>query len=65
MGIKAVLDWENDVQLKYIYRIHGTKDEVFPIKYINADFVLEGGHMLVVQQSQQISKIIQNILKIY
>lgn len=62
-AIHNVLHWNNkDIPAKVIH-IHGTKDEIFPIKYISNCISIEGGtHAMIITKAKKIGKIIENLL---
>jgi pimeloyl-ACP methyl ester carboxylesterase len=65
-GMNAVLSWKNEVLPSPLNHIHGTRDEVFPVKYAKPTHVIhKGGHMLVLNHAEAINKILQKILLPY
>jgi pimeloyl-ACP methyl ester carboxylesterase len=65
-GMNAVLSWTNEVLPSPLNHIHGTRDEVFPVKYANPTHVIhKGGHMLVISHAGTINNILQEILLPY
>ena len=62
-ALRNVLFWEARVTQNELVHIHGSKDEIFPIKYINNCIQIEGGtHAMIIVKAKKISKIIENIL---
>lgn len=62
-AIHNVLHWKNKEALKNIVHIHGTKDEIFPIKHIENCISIEGGtHAMIITRAKKIGKIIENLL---
>jgi len=62
-GMNAVLFWTNEVLPSPLKHIHGTRDEVFPVKYANPTHIIDkGGHMLVISRAAAINNILQEIL---
>ena len=60
----AILNWKNQSVPHNLYHIHGDKDRIFSIKNIKPDYtILKGGHLMVIQQSDQVNKCINDILK--
>lgn len=65
-GMNAVLSWTNEVLPSPLNHIHGTRDEVFPVKYAKPTHVIhKGGHMLVINRAEAINNILQEILLPY
>ncbi len=65
-AIEAILKWKNHTYLEEIVHIHGNKDRIFPLNYINTPYHLieGGGHWMVVEKGKEISEIIlQQTLK--
>ena len=62
-GINAVLNWKNDTIPDNLFHIHGTRDEVFPIKYTKPHYTIKGGHMLVFNQGKELNFLLEQILK--
>ena len=65
-GMNAVLSWVNEVPPGPLHHIHGTRDEVFPIKYAKPDHVIpKGGHMIVMSHAEAINNILFEIMLPY
>jgi pimeloyl-ACP methyl ester carboxylesterase len=63
-AIDVILNWKNKVPVKNIYHIHGDNDRIFSIKNIKADYIIHGGgHLMILQQSDEVNKIITSILQ--
>ncbi len=59
-GVSA--DCSADFSAK-LHQIHGSRDRIFPIRYVEPEFVLEGGgHLMVVNRAAQVSTLIQRIV---
>lgn len=59
-----VLNWQQETPTKNILHIHGTKDKVFPIKYIqNCEQIIDGDHAMIITKAKKISEIINTYLK--
>ena len=65
-AINEIIHWRNITKPQNLIHIHGTKDRLFPIKKIKADFSVEGGtHFMVYTKAAIISEIIGKILLNY
>lgn len=54
-SINQILNWKNKDLLDNIYHIHGNKDRVFPLKYIqNKCEVIDGGHFMILDKPKEI-----------
>lgn len=61
-SIYNVINWRPDAESSNIIHIHGNKDEVFPIKYINDCIVIEGGtHVMILNKAKKISSILEEL----
>jgi hypothetical protein len=57
-ALQQIASWKNH-ELLFQYRIHGKKDRLFPIeKRMNIDHKINSGHFMIVDQSKEISKMI-------
>ncbi len=61
-ALNTIVNWSNDLNRTEIIRIHGTKDRLIPLKG-NAIMVEDGGHFMIVDKAEQISKILNEQLK--
>ncbi len=62
-ALRNVLFWNNKSIRKDIIHIHGTKDEIFPIKYVKDCISVEGGtHAMIIIKAKKISAIIEKLL---
>ncbi|MEP6749729.1 MAG: alpha/beta hydrolase [Bacteroidota bacterium] len=62
-AMDAILKWKNeDLPLSYIH-IHGTKDEVLPIRFTKPTHVIsKGGHLMVMNRAGEINAILNEVL---
>jgi pimeloyl-ACP methyl ester carboxylesterase len=62
-AIRNVLYWHNSEHPTEVTHIHGTKDEIFPYKYINGCIPVEGGtHAMIITKAKRISGILEELL---
>lgn len=63
-AIDQVVTWKNEVIPTKLVHIHGTKDHIFPIKYIkNPDYIIRGGgHLLSMNNAEEVSNILKLIV---
>jgi len=63
-AIKTILHWKEEQNIAEAVHIHGTRDEIFPIKYIRDCIPVEGGtHAMIITKAKRISEIIINSLE--
>ena len=63
-AIKTVLHWKGSGDISNVVHIHGTQDEIFPIKHIdNCIPVEKGTHAMIITRAKRISGIIINSLE--
>jgi len=59
-AIHNVLNWQQEIALENVIHIHGTKDEIFPIKNIqNTIEINNGTHIMILDKAKSISKILE------
>lgn len=61
-AIDAILSWRNqEIPENYVH-IHGTRDEVLPLRYVRPTHVIEkGGHLMVMTRANEINQIFDEI----
>jgi hypothetical protein len=58
-----IVVWKNEQIPDNLVHIHGTKDNIMPIRYIkNCIRVKGGGHLMIYQKAAQISQLINTII---
>lgn len=58
-AVEAILKWKQDVPLPDLVHIHGTKDEVLPIRFTHPTHIIKGaGHMMIMTQAREINKLL-------
>ncbi len=62
-AIHNALHWNQNSPIENTIHIHGTKDEIFPIKHIKDCISIEGGtHAMIIIKAKKISTIIEQVL---
>lgn len=62
-SMNAILNWKNDFIPQPVCHIHGTHDEVLPIRFTHPTHTIRrAGHMLVMTEASQVNEIIKNTL---
>jgi len=62
-AMDAVLTWRNEVIPATYIHIHGTRDEVIPIRFTKPTHTIRNaGHLMVMNRSTEINKILEEVL---
>jgi esterase/lipase len=62
-AIYNVLHWKSEDYFENVIHIHGSKDEIFPIKYIkNCIEIKDGNHAMIITKAKKINRILQEII---
>ncbi|MGV3631652.1 MAG: alpha/beta hydrolase [Bacteroidota bacterium] len=63
-AVDQVLNWENTYLPPDLVHIHGDKDHVLPVRYVQCDIrIKDGGHFMLLNKAKEISGIIQHLLQ--
>lgn len=58
-AIEKIAVWDNTIRAENLYHIHGTGDKIFPITLVEPDYVVpNGGHLMVYDKHEEISKVL-------
>lgn len=61
-AMEAVIKWQNDFLPKPYYHIHGSKDEILPMKYTHPTHIVAGGkHLMVMTRAGEINLLLKEI----
>jgi pimeloyl-ACP methyl ester carboxylesterase len=62
-AINAVLKWENNTIPQPFFHIHGTRDEIFPVKRTRPTYIIsKGSHSLTMSHPHLINRLLRDIL---
>jgi pimeloyl-ACP methyl ester carboxylesterase len=62
-ALTSVLEWENTEVPQPLYHIHGTRDEVFPIRLTKPTHIIrKAGHMFLLYRADTVNRILSEIL---
>ena len=62
-AIENALHW-NPENTPDIIHIHGSKDKIIPIRYVKADYGINGGgHLMVLNKARELSALLMQVLK--
>jgi hypothetical protein len=63
-SIRTILTWKQEAKPNHVVHIHGSADKIFPIHFVDADYVIpRGSHFMVYTQADKISEIILSEIK--
>lgn len=63
-ALQRISVWNNEDIPKNLIHIHGNRDRIIPYRLIKADITIHnGGHFLIVNKAQEISRILKDIFK--
>lgn len=61
-AIEQVVTWKNEWLPPNLVHIHGTKDRIFPIRNIKADYIIrDGGHLMLMNNAPEVNGILQQL----
>ncbi|NND93506.1 MAG: alpha/beta hydrolase [Flavobacteriales bacterium] len=60
-AVQSILTWDNEEIPNNLRRIHGKADRVLPLK-ADADKIIEGGHLVIVDEPQEIAQVLEEEL---
>ncbi|MCH2044280.1 MAG: alpha/beta hydrolase [Saprospiraceae bacterium] len=62
-GERAVLNWEDTESPESLTHIHGTHDEIFPIRQVNNTHTIQkGNHYMIMDRAEEVASIINRKL---
>jgi len=62
-AVDNVVRWKNLSPTKNIFHIHGTKDRILPIKYVECDLkIIGGGHLMTINKSEDLNFVLRGKL---
>jgi len=64
-GLEAMMDWDNDEAPEKLFHIHGSRDRLLPLCYVEPDMIIKGGgHFIVYTHGEAIAaRIAEEVLK--
>jgi pimeloyl-ACP methyl ester carboxylesterase len=61
----AILNWKSETPPETYVHIHGSKDEVLPLRFTNPTHVIQkAGHLMVMNRAKEINAILQEVLPV-
>ncbi len=63
-AVHQAINWKNEWKHPNIFHIHGDADNMFPIKNLQPDYrISKGGHFMIMNRADEVSKCINAILQ--
>ncbi|MDB5201021.1 MAG: hypothetical protein JWQ27_430 [Ferruginibacter sp.] len=63
-AIDAILNWRNNTAPEHLWHIHGTKDEVLPMRYTRPTHVVEKGkHLMIMSRADELNDFLGEALR--
>jgi len=63
-AIDTLVRWKNTTLPNRCMHIHGSKDRILPVRFVQCDIAIEGGgHLMVLTHSATLNEIIQHLLE--
>lgn len=65
-AIQAILQWKNEELPPNYWHIHGSKDELLPLKNTQPTHIIQGGnHLMIMSKAEELNAILAQILQKY
>ena len=62
-AIDKVVTWRNQTVINNIFHIHGAKDRLLPMRYVNCNHTVhDGGHLMTLNKSDELNRILRQQL---
>lgn len=62
-AMQAILSWKNEEVPQPYWHIHGTKDEILPLKYTSPTHLIAGGnHLMIMSKANELNSLLKELL---
>lgn len=62
-ALGAILQWKNEDIPDPVWHIHGSADEIFPVRLVNPTHIIsKGNHLMVMERATEINRLLEEIL---
>jgi len=62
-AMRAIVKWENEILPEPYFHIHGSSDEILPIKYTHPTHIIPNGkHLMVMTKAEELNLLLNEIL---
>lgn len=63
-AMHAILSWRNDIIPERLWQIHGSKDEILPIRFTQPTHRVAGGnHLMIMSKAAELNRFLQEVLE--
>ena len=63
-AMQAVLEWKNETLPQPMWQIHGTKDNVLPLRFTRPTHIIKGGnHLMIMNKAGELNKLIDEVFQ--
>jgi pimeloyl-ACP methyl ester carboxylesterase len=63
-SVDAILNWQNEIVPQPLWHIHGTRDEILPVKFTHPTHTIpKHGHMLIMTAADDVNNLLAGALK--
>lgn len=63
-AMNAILNWKNEDIPQPYWHIHGTKDEILPLKFTRPTHLVEGGnHLMIMSRAAELNLLLKQLLE--
>lgn len=63
-AVHQAINWKNNWLHPHIFHVHGTSDNMFPIRYVKPNHILkQAGHFMIMNRAGEVSSCINTYLK--
>lgn len=64
-SMQAILGWNNDWMPEPVCHIHGSRDEILPMRYTRPTHIINhGGHMMIMDRADMVNDILKTALRL-
>ncbi|MFT3981222.1 MAG: alpha/beta hydrolase [Ferruginibacter sp.] len=62
-AMNAILEWKNEQKPDNCWHIHGSKDEILPLRYTHPTHIVDGGnHLMIMNKAAELNALLKEIL---
>ena len=62
-SIHAIVNWNQPDRLPGVVHLHGSHDQMLPVKYTHPDYIIkDGGHLMIFNKADEVNKILGEVL---
>lgn len=62
-AMNAILHWKNEEIPSPLWHIHGTRDEILPVRFTQpTHFIDKAGHLAIMSSAEEINRLLQTVL---